>query len=267
MKCHKSEERSSNAPLMALLFLISIATFIVSVLVSSPAMAAPYPIHSLSSDSLLGSTNSRQELQLRMRLHETRVRTAASDLGLTTAQYQAFRTKLFHAPYVVIPRRLNAMTGYAHGTPYVLHDVIIPANSRGWEVDLVNGNEVTQVFVPALCGNLSILRSLRPRIAQLPAKRKIKVAARAPVQTVIPPAPAPAAVATPVPITTPVPIAAQTPTFQISSQPAATHHGHFPWWLALIAIPFIHGGGGTQAPAYHTPVMPTPPPVIGCKKP
>ncbi|MDQ6781565.1 MAG: hypothetical protein M3Z37_10495 [Candidatus Eremiobacteraeota bacterium] len=71
--------------------------------------------------------------------------------------------------------------------------------------------------------------------------------------------------AQPVPAATTVPVAVEASSFAISTPAAPSHHGHFPWWLALIAIPFIHGGAGGQAPGYHAPLMPTPPPVVGCK--
>lgn len=246
---------------VAACFSISIIALIVS-LVNSPASAGPYAIHNLSHDALLGSTNSRLEMQQRVRQYDARVRKAASDLGLTPSQVQAFETQLPNSRYVVLPRHLNAMAGYAHGTPYVVHDVIIPVNSRGWEVDVVQGDSLMRVFVPAACGNLSILRSFQPHIAQLPERQPSRPvrAALLPATSVVAPS-APAAQPVPAPAVVP---AAQPPAFAMSSPQVVSHHGHFPWWLALIAIPFIHGGGSSQAPGYHAPTPP-PPPIVGCK--
>ncbi len=260
----QAEERSWRVRLIFACFSISLTALIISLLVTSPAIAGPYAIHNLSHDALLGSSNSRHELQQRVQQYDARVRKAGADLGLTPSQLQAFETQLPNARYVVLPRHLNAMTGYAHGTPYVIHDVIIPANSRGWEVDLVRGDAVTRVFVPAVCGNISILRGFQPHIAQLREQHTSKPASAAqPSAISVVPAPAPAA--PPVPAATPVPVAAEAPTFSISTPAAPAHHGHFPWWIALIAIPFIHGGGSSQGPGYHAPIAPTPPPVVGCK--
>lgn len=248
---------------MTLFLLAFIAASVASLLLSRPVTAAPYHIHNLKADPLLGSTNSRQELQARMQLYDARARTAAQDLGLTTAEFQTLRTRLASAPYVIIPRRLNAMTGYAHGAPYVLHDVVIPANSRGWEVDLVNGDKITQVFIPAACGNLSILRRFQPHVALVSARHTRRVATPAPVPTavaVIPVTPS----ATPVPVSEALPISVPAPSLKISAPQAPAHRGRFPWWLALIVIPFIHGGSSSQAPAFHTPPMPPPTPVV-CK--
>lgn len=262
MPYSKREEHGLHRHSFAACFSISIIALIVSVFTSGPAIAAPYAIHNLSHDALLGPTSSRNEMQQRVRQYGARVRKAAIDLGLTPSEVQAFEAQLPSARYVVLPRRLNAMTGYAHGAPYVVRDVLIPASSRGWEVDLVRGDALKRVFVPAECGNLSILRSFRPHIALLremkPAK-PVKAAVLSATSAVAVSTPAPQ----PVPAATVVP-AVQPPAFAISSPQVASRHGHFPWWIALIAIPFIHSGGGSQGPGYHAP-LPTPPTIVGCK--
>lgn len=233
-----------------------LAVTIVSVIFGTQGSASPYVIHRLDHDVLLDASSSRQELAQHISLHEARVRAAAIHLGLTTSQYQAFRARLSKAQYVVIPRHLNSMVGYAHGSTYVLRDIIIPSDTRGWEVDLTNGRQLTRIFVPALCGNLSILRTLTPNV-RLAAVKHSRMR-RAPRMAVG----ASSEAATPMPRTTQTPIAAIFPA-------AAPHKVSFIWGLLLLPIALIHGGGGHSStpPGLIIPIVPPTPTPVPTKTP
>ncbi len=82
---------------------------------------------------------------------------AASRIGLTPAEYREFRTKLLDGQvrYVTLPRRLDAMSGNRHGSVYAVKNAYMTSTIQGWRVALADGNVV---YVPQLCGNISLLR-------------------------------------------------------------------------------------------------------------
>jgi hypothetical protein len=228
-----------------------VAAFGLTMMFGQAAGARPYVIRSLNHDVLLGTTSSRRELNRRVRLNDTRVRAAAAQLGLSKNEYETFRSQLSKAPYVVLPQHLDAMVGYSHERAYVLRDVIIPANSRGWEVDLTRGDRLTKVYMPAVCGNISILQAMRPHLAIRPARRSPRFAVAA-YRAVAPPAAMPATAAAPErPAPTPAP-------FEVASVPPPIHHVHFPWWILLGGLAFFHGGHSQSS----APPAAIPPPVI-----
>jgi len=61
------------------------------------------------------------------------------------------------------------MTWSDAGRVYVIHDVTIPANTRGWEADLREPGAILAVFIPARCGNLSLVRRALPIVADRPS--------------------------------------------------------------------------------------------------
>ncbi len=82
---------------------------------------------------------------------------AASRIGLTPAEYREFRTALLDGKvsYVRLPRRLDAMSGDRHGSVYAVKNAYMTSSIEGWRVALADGNVV---YVPQLCGNISLLR-------------------------------------------------------------------------------------------------------------
>lgn len=168
--------------------------------------------------------------------------------------------------YVTIPRRLDAMSWRSGNRVHVLHDVLIPAKTMGWEVDLAEGGSVLAVFIPNKCGNLSLLRKPAVRVA-----RAVKVLPASIAYA----APAPAPAATPVPTPAPTAIPTQAPmqvplsNYAASTGPAAPHH--FRAWplmfLPIIAMFVSHGHAGPPAFA-PAPVAPgSNPPPAGCPTP
>lgn len=183
----------------------------------------------------MGQSTSPTELKYNYRKNEPTVRRAAAMLGLSPEQYQQFRLAMDVGKpnWVTVPRHLDAMTWASAGQVHVLHDVIIPANQKGIEVDLNTGSQIVAVFMPAKCGNLSVLHRPLPHVA---AVRNFPVPHVAAVSVPAPP-PAPVvAVAAPAP-----PPPAETAAIAIP--PPVVHHGL--GLLPLVGlIPFLFGGGG-----------------------
>ena len=96
-------------------------------------------------------------------------RDAATKIGLTSAEYVDFRTRVEdgRASYGVLPHHLDAMAGrHRSGQVYALRNVEVPAATMGWKVTLADG---ATVWVPQRCGNLSMVRAPR-RVAAVPRK-------------------------------------------------------------------------------------------------
>ena len=202
-----------------------------------PAMAQPIEIATLGRAPLMGQSTNAAELQYNFKKNEALMRRAGADLGLTSEQYEQFRLALEVGKpnWVTVPRHLDAMTWSSDGQVHVLHDVVIPANQKGVEVDLHSGDKVIALFLPAKCGNLSVIRRNVPHVAAthirnfpVPHVAAAAITAPAPVPVV---AAAPAAVIAPAPA--PVPII------------APVSHAALGFLPVLAALPFLfHGGGG-----------------------
>lgn len=232
-----------------------------------PALAQTHVIAELGTAPLIGQVASTQQLQNDVSKQRDIFESAGLQLGLTPAEFTQFERKIAQRrlTYVVIPRRLDAMSWRSGGRVHVLHDVEVPANTRGWEVDLREHNRILALFIPNKCGNLSLLRKPAPLLAQ--AAPQVKDVAIAPT-----PSPVPAPAATPVPAATPAvaPTPAPYTSLAMSTSTAPVHH--FRAWplllLPLIAMFVSHGHSGPVSsplvPAL--PAAPTPPPA-GCPTP
>jgi len=227
----------------------------------SPALATTV-IAQLGTAPLLGSSSSTAEMRSRVARNEGVLSAAAAKLGLTPAQYAQFHAELMSSrtAYVTVPRHLDAMTWQGGGHVYALHDVVIPANTHGWEVDLpASGGRVLALYMPALCGNLSLLNKTAPVIAHhaMPA-RVAALAAAPPPAPVEAPAPAPIVeapvAAAPAPVAVPndevaavAPVVAQAAFPPVAA--AAAHAGFLPFLIPLIAGVAAFGGGGSGSTA------------------
>jgi hypothetical protein len=111
-------------------------------------------------EEILYSMNERPELWKR----------AARAIGLTPAEYRQVHDDFVSGNYThrSLPRRLDAMSGDRRGTVYAVHNAVIKSPSASWpagyRVVLADG---AQVYIPDICGNLSVLRSPQ-RLAKLP---------------------------------------------------------------------------------------------------
>jgi len=245
-------------------------SLVLSVTMPLAAIAKPHEIAQLGTAPLTGEIASTSQLQANVNRQRHLFEVAGTKLGLSPREFAQFAARIDakQLTYVTIPRHLDAMSWSSGGRVYVLHDVIIPAQTKGWEIDLQEQDHVVALFVPARCGNLSILRRPLPAIAKAPApppRVAVEAAATAP-----PVAPAAPAVSMPAP-----PPATPAPYESVaSSTPPVTHHAR--WW-PLLLIPIVgliaggfHGGSTppltTVPPLNGPPPGPTPPPA-GCTPP
>ena len=249
----------------------TVISLLLSVTMPLAAIAKPHEIAQLGSAPLTGEIASTSQLQANVNRQRHLFEVAGTKLGLSPREFAQFAARIDakQLTYVTIPRHLDAMSWSSGGRVYVLHDVIIPAQTMGWEIDLQERNHVVALFVPARCGNLSILRRPLPAIAKAPAPpRRVAVEAAATAPPVVPPA-APAVSMPAPPPATPAPYESVA-----SSTPPVTHHAR--WW-PLLLIPIVgliaggfHGGSTppltTVPPLNGPPPGPTPPPA-GCTPP
>jgi len=205
------------------------------------ALAVPHVLAQLGTAPLVPPIHSTAELQADIAGRPHLYSTAAAKLGLSPDEYAQFalRVRSGRVAYVTIPRHLDEMTGAPGGVVEVLNDVIIPPNTRGWEVDLTERHYLLAIFVPAKCGNISVLRKALPVIAHTATHRKrVRVAA-----AVVPPIPPPQV---PVPTPSPSPIPTPAPYKSVAATTGPAHH--FRLW-PLLLVPLIgglieHGGHG-----------------------
>lgn len=256
--------KSLTRTIIALLLIASLTT---------PAFAATHVIAELGNAPLLGRLDSTQSLRANVARNETLFSIAGKRLGLTADEYAQLRDRIASSElsYVTIPRHLDAMTWAQNGRVYAVRDVRIPANTKGWEIDLHETGEIVALFVPNKCGNLSLVRKPVPVVASVSPHVRVLAAATAP------PAPAPlppAAIATQAPVAPPEAIATTapfSPQFNTPSAPQSSSH-HFRGFLpilGLIAIGFLAGGSHSSSSpgsiVHPSPV--TPIPVAACPTP
>jgi hypothetical protein len=239
-----------------------VATALLVMMTGLPALAQPIEIATLGRAPLMGQSTNAAELKYNFSKNEALMRQAGMDLGLTTEQYEQFRLALEVGKpnWVTVPRHLDAMTWASEGRVHVLRDVIIPANQRGVEVDLHSNDKIIALFLPAKCGNLSVIRRNVPRVA---AVRNFPVPHVAAVS--VPPPPDQTTVA----VEQPPVVAAVAPPIAI---PAAVHHGIGLLPLAALLPFLVHSSsassviGGPPGPPGTGTVIGVPPPHV-CKCP
>jgi hypothetical protein len=238
------------------------AAALLVVMTGLPALAQPIEIATLGRAPVMGQSTSPAELQYNFKKNEGVMRQAGMGLGLTNEQYEQFRLALEVGKpnWVTVPRHLDAMTWASAGQVHVLHDVIIPANQKGVEVDLRSGDKIISLFLPAKCGNLSVIRRNVPHVA---AVRNFPVPHVAAV-TVPQPCP-PGMVGSAQPDCQQVAVVEQPPPVVAAAGPpippvAAVHHGLNLLPLAALLPFLVHGGGGggTITPGSGTVVGPPP---------
>jgi hypothetical protein len=225
---------------------------------AAPAMAKPTVIAELGTAPLLGTSSSTADMRARVARNEGIMSAAATRLGLTPGEYAQFHAALdsSRVAWVTVPRRLDAMTWQANGQVYVLHDVVIPAGTHGWEVDVPAHGSVLALYMPAKCGNLSLVRKAAPPVvAYHPAPARVAALAVAPPPAPVEAAPAAVAVA-PAPAPVPDDAVAAAPPAQVAQTafPAAPATHRIPFFLApllfgLAAFSGGHGSGPIAVPA------------------
>jgi hypothetical protein len=113
------------------------------------------------------SPTSSEEVWNATRVHSKLFSDAASRIGLTPAEYKEFRENLLDgkAVFVKLPRRVDAMSGDRSGSVYAVKNAVMNQQIMGWRVDLADGNVV---YVPQVCGNISLLRHAAVAVAPRP---------------------------------------------------------------------------------------------------
>lgn len=213
-------ERAGAYPILAV-------TMIVNLYVDH--LMAPPPV---SADEVWNAT----------RVHAKLYNDAAKRIGLSAKEYDEFRGALLDgkAVYVKLPRRVDEMAGARRGHVYAIRNAVMTSSVMGWRVSLADG---AIVYVPQICGNLSLLRPAV--VAKLPAKHVPKHAtfhpaiAHVPKEQVVTFAPPAGEVPVQVPV---VPQAAPAVAVAV---PAAGHGGSAFFFL----IPALIGGviGGSHS--------------------
>ena len=102
-----------RASVMAItrLFLRWISVCLIVTMTASPCLSAPTVIAELGTAPLLGPNATLAELQTSIARNEARLATAADLVGMTGAEYRAFRiaTQTQRPDWGRVPHRLNAM--------------------------------------------------------------------------------------------------------------------------------------------------------------
>lgn len=209
------------------------------------AESAPIVLDVLGRAPVLGRLRSTAELREKMRSESSVFLQAASLIGLTNVQTDTLMHDIDagNLRYVVVPRHLERTTWSADGRAHVLDNVIIPADTHGWEIDLRNGRTISEVFIPAACGNLSIDHR------RLPPPHRDAVPTPPPHRDAVPP---PVAVVTPQPLP-PVPPPPPQTIVQVQ-RPSIV-----PWLLAGVAL-FIAGRNTSTTTTIINNIPSTPPP-------
>jgi hypothetical protein len=193
------------------------------------------------------SPASAEEVWNATREHSKLFSEAAERIGLTPSEYKEFRAQLLDgkAVYVVLPRRLDAMSGSRHGSVYAVKNAYMNQSIMGWRVQLADGN---LVYVPQICGNISLLH----HTAVAAATHKRKYVANAYHKPVFTPTIATQPVDVTPPPEQPAPFEAPATVAQAVPAAAASHPGAFLWAIPAViggAIAgFSHGGGTPNAP-------------------
>jgi len=144
-------------PFVARLFLVVIALSSIGL----PALAQTVSRTSLHRDCILGDLTSTSVMNDRVRYYNARLARAAELIGLTAAEYRAWRSQILYSQsiaYVEVPHHLDAMTGLStrHGGIYMVRNTDLPSG-YGWEVDLDEPNRTLALYLTDDCGNLSLL--------------------------------------------------------------------------------------------------------------
>ncbi|MDP9110967.1 MAG: hypothetical protein M3M96_04990, partial [Candidatus Eremiobacteraeota bacterium] len=145
---------------------------LIAVFPASSIAAQPFAVTNFSERPLIGEIASTEQLQKDFAAKQGLIAQAGERLGLSADDMANVRHEIDRgaARYVVLPRHLDGMSGAKRGVAFAHHNVVIPANIHGWEVDLQKPAGTLRVFVPNRCGNVSyVLERHRVLAAVAPA--------------------------------------------------------------------------------------------------
>src|SRR5579864_3633154 len=149
------------------MFVRLVAAVLATLFITSPALSATTVIARLGSEPLFSTSSSLAELRKNLSQNNDRVATATDMLSLSPAEYRDFRAAIDRGRVreSILPRHLQAMSFYRDGRVHVVHDILIPTGTKGWEVDLEEPGQTARIIIPAICGNISIIREFHPAVA------------------------------------------------------------------------------------------------------
>lgn len=221
------------------------------------AVHAPYRIARLGEAPLTQPIRSTPELRRDLVRYRRIYRAASERLGLSRREYARIVAHIRRGSvsYGELPQQLDAMTWSANGRVFALRNVDIPKRTFGWQVQLVESHQTVDVYIPARCGNMSVVRTPiagTERVVQIPApEKKLEPLPTKKAEVAYEAAPAPV----------PAPVEYAPPSITMHSPPAA-HHGHGHWYpLLLIPVIALLGFHGSHSSA--PPVLP----IAGCTTP
>lgn len=202
-----------------------------------PAFGQAQVVVNLHADRLLGQSNSAVALNARVAQLGSRFDEAVAKVGLTPDERQQLRDAISDRvmQFGAMPHRVDVMTALRHGRVYTVRNAVMPQHTMGWYL-VMNEERVTRiVYIPQVCGNVSLITKRARRIARVsPAHYTPQ-----PPVAYVPPAPVPS------------PALVQ-PEFP----PAPVHRGSILPWLAGLLIPSIGGPGTEATPCPMQPVCP-----------
>lgn len=205
-------------------------------------------IATLGEAPLVGPLPSTHALVMAVFRNPDRFHKAARLLGLSSDQYEELTEDISdreNVRWVTIPRHLDAMSWASSGRVHVIKDVLIPPKTAGWAIHLSGG---IVAYVPARCGNLSVLHEAQPRrvaAAPKPVIAPLAATAPAPDETVAAAdAPAPPEAPPPPPEAPPPAAVAVAP---LAAVPIAAPAAHSLWAaIGAALLPLIGLGGGSS---------------------
>jgi hypothetical protein len=125
----------------------------------------------LTHDRLTLPLDSKSAVQHVVRAQSTHYRHAEQSIGLTPSEAGEFERRLAHGQLkrTTLPLHLDAMAGLHRDRVYALHDVRVLPNNVAYVVVLDDGK---RVYVPAVCGNISVVHGKPPVVAVHHAVRR-----------------------------------------------------------------------------------------------
>jgi hypothetical protein len=118
----------------------------------------------LTHDRLTLPLDSKSAVQHVVRAQRTHYRHAEQTIGLTPSEAGEFERRLAHGQVkrTTLPLHLDAMAGLHRDRVYALHDVRVLPNNVAYVVVLDDGK---RVYIPAVCGNISVVHAKPPVVA------------------------------------------------------------------------------------------------------
>jgi hypothetical protein len=137
----------------------------------------------LSHDRMTRPIAKASEVQQVVVAEKTRYKQAARRIGLTTPEFEEMERRISRGETkrTTLPVHLDAMAGMHRGRVYAIRDVRVLPNQNAYAVVLDDGK---RVYIPAVCGNLSVVRGEAPHIAHAHAPTH-RVLAHAPKHRVL----------------------------------------------------------------------------------